>query len=217
MFRVILFGLFHFSLAASSLHRREAPSVTFSNGTAVGSTTSGIDTFNGIPFAQPPTGELRLKPPRAINSSLGTFDATGTPTACPQFLFSLTSDDFVEDILGYLEDTYLAQLATDTGEDCLTLNIQRPSGTNSSSNLPVLFWIYGGAFLFGSTQTYDGSALVTKSIDQDLPIIYVAVNYRVGGFGFMPGKEILDDGDANIGLLDQRLGTCLGYLMVCSS
>jgi len=47
---------------------------------------------------------------------------------------------------------------------------------------------------------------VEQGITQDQPFIYVAVNYRVAGFGFMPGKEILDDGSANLGLLDQRMG-----------
>lgn len=53
---------------------------------------------------------------------------------------------------------------------------------------------------------YDGTSLVLESVTQKKPIIFVAVNYRVGGFGFLPGKEILKDGSANLGLLDQRLG-----------
>jgi triacylglycerol lipase len=53
---------------------------------------------------------------------------------------------------------------------------------------------------------YDGASLVADSISDGQPIIFVAVNYRVGGFGFLPGKEILADGSSNLGLLDQRLG-----------
>lgn len=53
---------------------------------------------------------------------------------------------------------------------------------------------------------YDGASLVRESVENGKPIIFVAVNYRVGGFGFLPGKEILQDGSANLGLLDQRLG-----------
>lgn len=53
---------------------------------------------------------------------------------------------------------------------------------------------------------YDGTSLVADSVAQGKPIIFVAVNYRVGGFGFLPGKEVLADGAANLGLLDQRLG-----------
>lgn len=53
---------------------------------------------------------------------------------------------------------------------------------------------------------YDGAGLVTNGVSKSQPFIFVAVNYRVGGFGFLPGKEILADGSANLGLLDQRLG-----------
>lgn len=52
---------------------------------------------------------------------------------------------------------------------------------------------------------YDPSSLLTQAIQQGQPFIYVAVSYRVAGFGFMPGKEILADGSANLGLLDQRM------------
>lgn len=58
----------------------------------------------------------------------------------------------------------------------------------------------------GWTSSYDPTSLLSQAIVQDQPFIYVAVNYRVAGFGFMPGKEILANGSANLGLLDQRLG-----------
>lgn len=206
MLYLVALVLLPFFSYTSALYKRQTPSVNLSYATVVGSSALGIDSFKGIPFAQPPTGQLRLKPPQSINSSLGTIDATGVPTSCPQFLFSDNSSDILSDVIADLEDTYLAQVATDTSEDCLTLNVQRPANVSSSSKLPVLFWIYGGGFEFGSTQVYDGSSIVTKSVAQGQPLIFVAVNYRVGGFGFMPGKEILADGSSNIGLLDQRLG-----------
>lgn len=78
-------------------------------------------------------------------------------------------------------------------------------GTTSASKLPVLLWIFGGGFELGSTVMYDGTPLVQDSINMGLPILFVAVNYRVGAFGFLPGKEVLKDGSANLGLLDQRL------------
>ena len=206
MLYLVVLALLPFFSSTSALYKRQAPSVDLSYATVVGSSALGIDSFKGIPFARPPTGQLRLKPPQPITSKLGTIEATGEPASCPQFLFSVNSTDIPGDLIAELEDTYLAQVATDTSEDCLTLNVQRPANASSSSKLPVLFWIYGGAFEFGSTQTYDGSSIVSKSVTQNQPIIYVAANYRVGGFGFMPGKEILEDGSSNIGLLDQRLG-----------
>ena len=98
------------------------------------------------------------------------------------------------------------QKVTKAGEDCLSLNIRRPTGTKADDKLPVLVWIFGGGFELGSSTMYDGAPLVTNSIDMDMPIVFVAINYRVGGFGFMPGAEILADGSANLGLLDQRRG-----------
>lgn len=120
--------------------------------------------------------------------------------------FSLDGRNFPTNVLGTILNTPLFQAATNAGEDCLTINVQRPAGTTSSSKLPVLFWIFGGGFELGSTQMYDGTSLIKESVAQGKPIIFVAVNYRVGGFGFLPGKEILKDGSANLGLLDQRLG-----------
>jgi len=61
------------------------PSVTFSSGTIVGTNLLGVDSFKGIPFAQPPVGGLCLKPPQPLNSSLGTIQSTLIPRDCPQF------------------------------------------------------------------------------------------------------------------------------------
>jgi acetylcholinesterase len=182
------------------------PVVQTQHATVVGISAGGVDSFKGIPFAQPPIGPLRLKPPQPVLANLGTIDATGVPRACPQFLASTNTSSLPSDTLAKLLNTPAIQGATDSGEDCLTLNIQRPSSSTAGSNLPVLFWIYGGGFEFGSTQTYDATQLILNSLVQDKGIIYVAVNYRLGGFGFLPGKQIKADHSANLGLLDQRLG-----------
>lgn len=188
--------------------RAAAPTVEIASpqATIVGSYLASIDTFNGVPFAQPPVGALRLKPPQPLNVPLGTVKAVGIPKACPQLYFSNNPADFPASVLGVLMDTPLFQAVSNAGEDCLTLNIIRPAGLVASAKVPVLFWIYGGGFVLGSTQQYDGRSLVAESVANGKPIIFVAVNYRVGGFGFMPGKEILEDGSANLGLHDQRQG-----------
>ncbi|KAF2005775.1 alpha/beta-hydrolase [Amniculicola lignicola CBS 123094] len=193
---------------AAPVERAAAPTVVAPSpgATIVGKTALLVDSFNGIPFAKPPTGQLRLKPPQPLTSALGTIDASGTAKACPQFFFSADADDFPSGVLGVVLNTPLFQTVTNAGEDCLTINVQRPVGTTASSKLPVLFWIFGGGFELGSTSMYDGTSLVLESVLQGKPIIFVAVNYRVGGFGFLPGKEILADGSSNLGLLDQRLG-----------
>ncbi|KAL9078714.1 MAG: hypothetical protein Q9157_002359 [Trypethelium eluteriae] len=168
-----------------------------------------VEQYLGIPFAQAPTGSLRLKPPQKLNESLGNVDATSNGPGCPQFYFS--DDAGLNGViptseLGMLLDTPLFQTVTDASEDCLNINVFRPSGIDASAKLPVLFWIFGGGFELGSNAMYNGASWVTESINEGKPIIFVAVNYRVGGFGFLPGSEILADGSANLGLLDQRLG-----------
>ena len=168
-----------------------------------------VEIFPGVPFAQPPTGNLRLKPPQPITGPLGTVLAVTNKPACPQFLSS-DEPDFNGIIptsaLGLLTSTPLFQTTLYAAEDCLYLNIHRPAGTTAKDKLPVLFWIFGGGFELGWNTMYDGSPWVKSSIEQGKPIIFVSVAYRVGGFGWLPGKEIMEDGSANLGLQDQRLG-----------
>lgn len=199
---LILVSTIPLVLAAST------PTVTISypQATIVG-LGGDVEQFPGVPFAQPPTGSLRLKPPQPITEPYGVFNAVSNPPACPQFVFSTALNDAIPTSeIGLLLDTPLFQKALDESEDCLYLNIHRPAGTTPDSKLPVLFWIFGGGFEIGWNSMYDGAPWVTESVNEGQPIIMVTVNYRVGGFGFMPGKEILADGSANLGLLDQRLG-----------
>ncbi|KAL2150384.1 hypothetical protein VTH82DRAFT_6947 [Thermothelomyces myriococcoides] len=189
-----------------TVEKRAAPTVTIASGSIVGVSRLATEAFNGIPFAEPPVGPLRLKPPVRLNSSLGVFDATGIAPACPQFFADTDSNEFLARVIDFVTDLPFFQKALKVSEDCLTVNVIRPKGTKAGDNLPVLFWIYGGGFELGWSSMYDGGPLVTNAIDMGKPFIFVAVNYRVGGFGFMPGKEILADGSANLGHLDQRMG-----------
>ncbi|RMD40452.1 hypothetical protein DV735_g4666, partial [Chaetothyriales sp. CBS 134920] len=190
---------------AAPLNRRSAPTVSIENGTVVGYSLLSVESFKGIPFAQPPVGSLRLKPPQPITESFGTLDATGIPRACPQFYVGFDDSNLPQSAIAALLNSPLFQTVSDAGEDCLTVNVQRPEGTTSSSALPVVVWIYGGGFQLGSTQFYDGTSLVSRSASLDQPVIFVAINHRVGGFGFLAGQELAKDGSTNIGLRDQRL------------
>ncbi|KAI0403457.1 sterol esterase [Xylaria palmicola] len=192
-------------VTSAPLEERATASVATSLGTMVGTSLLGVENFAGIPFADPPVGNLRLRPPQRRTKSLGTFDASGTGPSCPQMFFS-TEGDLLPSLLGNLINTPLFQTVTGQTEDCLTIRVQRPAGTKLDAKLPVLFWIFGGGFELGSPQMYDGSSWILSGAAQKKPFIFVSVNYRVGGFGFMPGKEILADGAANLGLLDQRMG-----------
>ena len=114
--------------------------------TVIGSSSRGVESFNGIPFASPPVGSLRLKPPKKLSSPLGNFDATGSAPSCPQMFFSDASGGFLTQVLGTVINTPLLQRITNAKEDCLTVSVQRPAGTSPGAKLPVLFWIFGGGF-----------------------------------------------------------------------
>ena len=185
--------------------RAAKASVILPQGTIVGSSAFEVDSFGGIPFAEPPVGPLRLKPPQKLNSSQGVFHALGPGPSCPQLILS-TEGGILKSLPGEVLDTPLFQTVSAQTEDCLTLRVQRPAGTAPDAGLPVLFWIYGGGFEFGSAQIYDATPLLTAGAAQDKPFVFVAVNYRLGAFGFLPGEEVIADGASNLGLLDQRLG-----------
>ncbi|KAG5954306.1 hypothetical protein E4U57_004595 [Claviceps arundinis] len=176
-----------------------------SGGTITGRSILNVESFNAIPYADPPIGPLRLKPPKKFSGTFGKRDGTGIAPACPQMLISRESLGVIGAVFN---DVLKIPLLQSLGgqEDCLTVNVQRPANTKPNAKLPVLFWIFGGGFEFGGTNTYDATSLLATAVSQKQPFIFVAVNYRVAGFGFLPGKEILADGSANIGLLDQRMG-----------
>ncbi|CAN8105762.1 unnamed protein product [Discula destructiva] len=174
-----------------------------------------VETFNQIPVAKAPVGPLRLKPPVPLdpNGDMGTIDATVSyAKSCPQQIAYANLDipGVPETVTSALEMVLKSPMfqnnIVNADEDCLTIDVQRPGGTTAGDNLPVLLWIFGGGFELGNTAMYDASHIVEKSVELGKPVIFAAVNYRVAGFGFLGGKEILADGSANLGLLDQRLG-----------
>lgn len=155
------------------------PTITIDTGTIIGHTAHGVESYNGIPFAEPPIKELRLKPPRPLTQSFGTIKSVRNARACPQFYFRVHSDYPLSNIVGGLINTPPAQILQDVGEDCLTLNVQRPVGVDNSTKLPVVFWVFGGGFELGSTQMYDGAKFVNASAEMGQPVVWVAVNYRL--------------------------------------
>ncbi|KAM0787370.1 hypothetical protein ACM66B_003456 [Microbotryomycetes sp. NB124-2] len=129
--------------------------VQTTKGTVTGRQAQRVRRFN-VPYAQPPVGALRFKDPLPI-SSLNNYDATGLPPACPQ------------------------PRPVATSEDCLFLTVYTPDTATSRSNLPVLVWLHGGSFYYGSTTAYgiDGSDLVKRE-----NVVVVTVQYRLGALGF---------------------------------
>ncbi|KAJ7923317.1 esterase 1 [Mycena leptocephala] len=142
------------------------------------------DLFAGIPFAEPPLGNLRLRPP-VLKTSLaaGTFNASAFGPACLQIATSVTPGSM--------------------SEDCLTINVLRPTGTTTNAKLPVMFWTYGGGFEIGFAEKFNASSLVAQSVARGTPVIYVNFNYRLGPLGFPQGREARNQGALNLGLKDQ--------------
>ncbi|KAH6917971.1 carotenoid ester lipase precursor [Coprinopsis sp. MPI-PUGE-AT-0042] len=196
------------------------PTVTLGGGTFIGgSTNDGVHFFKGIPFAEPPVGPLRLNLPKPIGAYTGTHNATQSGRGCP----GTTSIHFPALLLGpgalpreaqdMVKAVYpnLANSQDDSApaeggepEDCLTIDVYKPDTATASSKLPVLVWIYGGGFQEGSAASYNGAVIVKRSLRLKEPVVFASMNYRLGGFGFLPGKQVRDAGVGNLGLQDQR-------------
>lgn len=159
----------------------DAASATIGDVTLTGVRSGEVVAYRGIPFAQPPVGELRWQPPRPVPALEGTFDATGFAPHCPQ---ENAQEDAAAD------------------EDCLYLNVYVPEGAGGQPDapLPVMVWIHGGANAFGASDFYDPSAMVASE-----NVIVVTVNYRLGALGFMAHPAINSDSPVNLGVLDQQL------------
>jgi para-nitrobenzyl esterase len=151
---------------------------------------TGVDgkvrAFKGIPFATPPVGNLRWRPPQPAQSWTGVRKATEFGARCMQ---------------GRI---YEDMVFRDSGpsEDCLYLNVWTPT-TSADARLPVMVWIYGGGFQAGSASEprQDGENLAKKGV------IVVSLNYRLGIFGFFSHPELTRESphhaSGNYGLLDQ--------------
>ncbi|KAL7928572.1 alpha/beta-hydrolase [Trichoderma chlorosporum] len=201
------------ALPASSLNARASADIVeveIESGTIIGSIGQTVDTFNGIPYADAPVGDLRFRPPQKLSRNLGDFDATRRPLSCPQgpvvSLSGLSDLDHAVQAADIINGTSGEEPAPTSSEDCLTINVQRPRGVEAGAKLPVLFWIFGGGFLAGSTAGFDGTQLIETGLLHGQPFVFVAVNYRVAAWGFLPGRQIQEEGSGNAGLLDQRMG-----------
>ncbi|KAF3037715.1 hypothetical protein E8E11_003177 [Didymella keratinophila] len=183
----VLFALSAAVLATPS--GNASPTVLVKNGTIAGvhSSSYNQDYFLGVPFAQPPLGDLRFRQAQSLNTTWkGKRDAKEYATHC----------------VGYgLDQTFYK-----ASEDCLYLNVIRPSGYEHDK-LPVAFWIHGGTFTNGggADQRYNLSFIVEQSVKIGKPIIGVSINYRLSVWGFTSSNELASEGLLNIGLKDQRL------------
>ncbi|EJU00785.1 alpha/beta-hydrolase [Dacryopinax primogenitus] len=189
------------------------PQVALEYGTFLGwtNTSNGVELFLGLPYAAPPVGDKRLRHPAPVNSFQGVQDATRQKADCMQAPSALNPipASLLEDFANISATTSsrpgVVQTAN-TSEGCLYVNLFRPEGTREGAKLPVLFWIYGGGGINGRISAYvlPGQNIVQTSVENGQPIIFVAVNYRMSIWGFLPGQEVIDAGVSNLGILDQR-------------
>ncbi|KAG5734615.1 Lipase 1 [Termitomyces sp. T112] len=181
-----------------------APTVKLDRATITGSSSDTLQKFLGIPFAQPPVGDLRFRPPQPIGPYVSDLSAIAFGPSCPQQKIELPIvSGLTAEVVDFLINSIYGTMFPDS-EDCLTVNVIKPETATPTSKLPVVVWIFGGGFELGGTSMYDGSTVVSRSVQLGLPIIYVSMNYRVSAFGFLASKEVRAAGVGNLGLQDQR-------------
>lgn len=159
-------------------------------------TPSGAHAWRGIPFAEPPTGELRWRAPQQVRPWTGTLEALAHPPACPQYAGLVPGRD------GAAQGELTGQ------EDCLYLNVFAPAWApdavpSGDARVPVLFWIHGGGNSIGDAAPYDGSVLANEH-----GVVVVAVHYRLGPLGWLHHPALAQggtpaDASGNYGTLDQ--------------
>ena len=148
---------------------------------------AGVRIFLGVPYAEPPVGDLRFRPPRPYNWGI-PYEAIVEPPSCMQ--------------PPYPKGSFYPSPTTELSEDCLYLSIWT-AAQSEDERRPVMVWIHGGALTrgTGSNPVYDGTALAKKGV------ILVTVNYRLGPFGYLAHPALSAESEhgssGNYGVLDQ--------------
>jgi para-nitrobenzyl esterase len=146
----------------------------------------GVRAFKGIPYAAPPLGPLRWRPPQSVPAWTGVRP---TNAFGPNSLQGIVFDDI---------DPY----AVGVSEDCLYLNVWTPAAPGEGARLPTMVWIHGGGFVvgFGAEPRYDGAHLAARGI------VVVTLNHRLNALGFLAHPELTAESEhrasGNYGMLD---------------
>ncbi|TFC05149.1 carboxylesterase/lipase family protein [Cryobacterium adonitolivorans] len=150
--------------------------------------TAGVQTWRGIPYAAPPVGPLRFCAPQRVIPWTGVRDATRYGPVAPQ--------DRGTQFKGVSRRTRM-------GEDCLTLNVQRPADQPDEANMPVMVFIHGGGYTAGCSQDFTERS---QDIVRSGGAVYVALNYRLGALGYLDFSRFSTRDrtfESNLGLRDQ--------------
>jgi len=161
------------------------PVVRIDGGVIRGASAAGGNSFLGLPYAAPPTGHLRWRPPQPAAAWTGVRDATQFGPSCPQ---------------AQKDNPFFPPGAI--SEDCLYLNVYTPPvSSKDQGGRPVLVWIHGGGLVQDGARNYDGTKLAADGT------VVVTINYRLGALGFLahPALASRPGGPAgNYGLMDQQ-------------
>jgi para-nitrobenzyl esterase len=171
------------AMSASPVARQtggSGPVVRTSDGAVRGLANGAVDEFLGIPYAAPPVGALRWRPPQPAARWFGVRDATQFGPHCPQL-----ASPFGQ---------------ASTSENCLFLNAVTPSWRPPRRRTPVMVWIHGGALVTGESDDY----LPTKLVQDGVTV--VTINYRLGALGFLAHPALADakGQSGDYGLMDQQ-------------
>ena len=161
----------------------KTPIVSTTDGKLQGLAKAGTVQYLGVPFAAPPVGDLRWRPPAPVAAWKGVRKATHFGGSCPQN----------RDLGDYAKAS--------TTEDCLYLNVYVPAKPSKTPRA-VMAWIPGGGVIVGASDDYDGAALARRG-----DVIVVIMNYRLGALGFMAHPAIDAEGhdNGNYGMMDQQV------------
>jgi len=165
---------------AGTATKDDAPVVTTSDGAVRGAAAGTVNEFLGLPYAAPPTGNLRWRAPQPTAAWTGVRDATTFGPSCPQAPSPFAPPG-------------------QFSEDCLYLNVYTPAARSSFGGRPVLVWIHGGGLEQDGARDYDGTKLAADGV------VVVTINYRLGALGFLAHPALASHGAAgNYGLMDQQ-------------
>ncbi|KHL16100.1 UNVERIFIED_CONTAM: hypothetical protein LK11_18210 [Mumia flava] len=161
-------------------HSHRAPVVEVDGGLLRGTVTGDVQEFRGVPYAAPPLGSLRWRPPQRVRPWRGIRDASAFGPVCPQAPPSPNG----------------------SSEDCLALNVTAPTrAPHGRRALPVLVWIHGGGYAIGEGADYDATQLAAEGT------VVVTINYRLGPLGFLAHPALArhrGGASGNYGLMDQQ-------------